>query len=159
MQATPATWAMLIEAGWRATRELRVLCGGEAIPPALADGLLMRAKEVWNVYGPTETTIWSSSDAHLDEAEPITIGRPIANTQFYVVDGPGNPFRSACQASCASGERAGAGYFHRPELTAEKFIANPFSREPGGATLQDRGPGSRSCPAAPSSIWDAWITR
>ena len=99
MQATPATWAMLIEAGWSGNRELRALCGGEAIAPALADGLLMRTKEVWNVYGPTEATIWSSFE-RIRTGQPITIGRPIANTQFYVVDNRVIPFRSACLASC-----------------------------------------------------------
>ena len=79
MQATPATWAMLIEAGWSGNRDLRVLCGGEAVASVLADGLLMRAKEVWNVYGPTETTIWSSFE-RIRTTRPITIGHPIANT-------------------------------------------------------------------------------
>ena len=90
IQATPATWAMLIEAGWSGNRGLRVLCGGEAVTPALADALLTRAKEVWNVYGPTETTIWSSLD-RIRRGHPITIGRPIANTQFYLVDKWGRP--------------------------------------------------------------------
>ena len=90
MQATPATWAMLIEAGWSGSRDLRALCGGEAATPALVDGLLMRAKEVWNVYGPTETTIWSSLQ-RMRRDQPITIGRPIANTQLYVVDTWGHP--------------------------------------------------------------------
>ena len=131
MQATPATWAMLIEAGWPGNRELRVLCGGEAIPPALAEGLLMRAKEVWNVYGPTETTIWSSFD-RIRTGQPITIGRPIANTQCYVVDGLGNPVPIGVPGELlVGGDGLARGYFHRPELTSEKFVANPFSREPG----------------------------
>ena len=100
---------MLIEAGWSGNRELRVLCGGEAIAPALADGLLTRAKEVWNVYGPTETTIWSSFD-RIRTGQPITIGRPIANTQFYVVDnvGPSCSDRRARRVADRR-RRAGAG--------------------------------------------------
>ena len=131
MQATPATWAMLIEAGWSGNRDLRVLCGGEAVAPALADGLLMRAKEVWNVYGPTETTIWSSFE-RIRTGQPITIGRPIANTQFYVVDRSGRPVPIGVPGELlVGGDGLARGYFRRPELTAERFIANPFSREPG----------------------------
>ena len=131
MQATPSTWAMLIEAGWSSNRGLRVLCGGEAVTPALADGLLMRAKEVWNVYGPTETTIWSSYD-RIQSGHPITIGRPIANTQFYVVDGSGHTVPIGVPGELLIGGGGLArGYLRRTELTAEKFIANPFSCEPG----------------------------
>ncbi len=131
MQATPATWAMLIEAGWSGNRELRALCGGEAITPALADGLLMRAKEVWNVYGPTEATIWSSFE-RIRTGQPITIGRPIANTQFYVVDGSGYPVPIGVPGELLiGGDGLARGYFRRPQLTAERFIANPFSRESG----------------------------
>ena len=132
MQATPATWAMLIEAGWLGNRNLRVLCGGEAIAPALAEELLIRAKEVWNVYGPTETTIWSSLD-RIRTGHPITIGRPIANTQFYVVDRSRNPVPIGVPGELlVGGDGLARAYFRRPELTAEKFIANPFSPEPGG---------------------------
>ena len=131
MQATPSTWAMLIEAGWSSNRGLRVLCGGEAVTPALADGLVMRAKEVWNVYGPTETTIWSSYD-RIQSGHPITIGRPIANTQFYVVDGSGHTVPIGVPGELLIGGGGLArGYLRRTELTAEKFIANPFSCEPG----------------------------
>src|SRR5271165_1991035 len=122
---------MLIEAGWSGNRDLRVLCGGEAVAPALADGLLMRAKELWNVYGPTETTIWSSFE-RIRAGQPITIGRPIANTQFYVVDGSGHPVPIGVPGELlVGGDGLARGYLRRPELTAEKFIANPFSREPG----------------------------
>jgi amino acid adenylation domain-containing protein len=131
MQATPATWAMLIEAGWSGNRNLRVLCGGEAVTPALADGLLMRAKEVWNVYGPTETTIWSSFE-RLKTGHPITIGRPIANTQFYVVDKSEHPVPIGVPGELLiGGDGLARGYLRRPELSPEKFIANPLCHQPG----------------------------
>ena len=86
LQATPATWELLIEAGWRGDPELRMLCGGEPLPRHLAERLLDRSPELWNMYGPTETTIWSSARRITRGDGPILIGPPIANTQFYVVD-------------------------------------------------------------------------
>ena len=86
LQATPATWELLLEAGWRGDPQLRMLCGGEALPRHLADRLLDCSPELWNMYGPTETTIWSSARRITRGDGPILIGRPIANTQFYVVD-------------------------------------------------------------------------
>ena len=92
MQATPATWRMLVDGGWAPgdTPGLRVLCGGEALPPALAEQLCMRAAEVWNLYGPTETTIWSTVQRIVPGA-PVSIGRPIANTTLYVLDARRSP--------------------------------------------------------------------
>ena len=146
MQATPATWGMLIEAGWSGDRELRALCGGEAIAPALADGLLMRSKEVWNVYGPTEATIWSSFD-RIRTGQPITIGRPIANTQFYVVEKSGHSVPIGVPGELLiGGDGVARGYFRRRQLTAERFIANPFSRE-AGARLYKTGDLVRRLPS------------
>src|SRR5690606_38341450 len=87
MQATPATWRQLVDAGWRGAAGLRILCGGESLPRELADDLLTRGSEVWNLYGPTETTIWSAIERVKPDSEAISIGRPIANTQIYVLDG------------------------------------------------------------------------
>ena len=85
MQATPATWRMLVEAGWSGVPPIRILCGGEALPSDLAQALRRRAKSLWNMYGPTETTIWSLvSEVQYDER--VTIGKPIANTTVYVLD-------------------------------------------------------------------------
>jgi amino acid adenylation domain-containing protein len=124
IQATPATWAMLIEAGWTGNPNLKALCGGEAVTRTLADGLARRARKVWNVYGPTETTIWSSFDL-LRVGHPITIGRPIANTQFQVVDKQGQPVPIGVPGELLiGGDGVARGYFRRPKLTAEKFIAN-----------------------------------
>src|SRR5439155_11716899 len=88
MQATPSTWRMLASQ-WPALdrpvdRPLKVLCGGEALPPSLCADLLTHVPEVWNLYGPTETTIWSTL-ARLTEPAPH-IGRPIANTSVYLLD-------------------------------------------------------------------------
>src|SRR5205085_1170828 len=89
MQATPANWRMLVDAGWRGRPSLRMLCGGEALPVALADQLLDRGAELWNLYGPTETTIWSSALRVTTRGERLSIGRPIANTQLYILDPSG----------------------------------------------------------------------
>jgi amino acid adenylation domain-containing protein len=86
IQATPATWRMLISAGWQGSATLKILCGGEAMSRDLADQLIERSGSVWNMYGPTETTIWSAVHQVEPGNSPIPIGRPIANTQIYIVD-------------------------------------------------------------------------
>ena len=86
MQATPSFWQFLVESDWLGDHRLKVLCGGEALSRELADKLLERAGEVWNLYGPTETTIWSALSRVLPGASAISIGRPIANTQLYLLD-------------------------------------------------------------------------
>ena len=126
IQATPATWAILVDAGWTGNRGLRLLCGGEAVTPSLADGLAARSGEVWNVYGPTETTIWSSCE-RIRTGHPITIGRPIANTQFYVVDKHGETVPIGVSGELLiGGDGVARGYFRRPGLTSEKFVADLF---------------------------------
>ena len=86
MQATPATWRMLIEAGWLGSDRLTVLCGGEALPQDLVGALLDRSAALWNMYGPTETTIWSTIEKIQRADQEISIGRPIANTDIYILD-------------------------------------------------------------------------
>jgi myxalamid-type nonribosomal peptide synthetase MxaA len=125
MQATPATWQLLVDSGWRGRPALRALCGGESFPPALADALLGRCAEVWNMYGPTETTIWST--LHLVTAEDaaagiIPIGRPIANTTALVLDAGLNPVPPGVLGELfIGGDGVAIGYYKRPELTADKF--------------------------------------
>ena len=131
IQATPITFRLLIEAGWNNSRPLKVLCGGEALPRDLANAIAERASELWNMYGPTETTIWSSTVRIVASEGPVVIGPPIANTQFHVVDTNGElaPFGRPGEL-LIGGDGLARGYFNRPELTAEKFIRNPFSTDP-----------------------------
>src|SRR5882672_9483490 len=130
MQATPATWRMLIDAGWQGSRQLKVLCGGEALSRELADQLLERSGSLWNMYGPTETTIWSTVCSIEPGAGPITIGRPLANTQVYLLDPNLNPVPIGFPGELhIGGDGLARGYLHRPELTGEKFIRHPFSTD------------------------------
>jgi len=127
MQATPATWRALIGVGWRGSAKLKVLCGGEAFPPDLARELLSRCAELWNMYGPTETTIWSAIHKVALADGPIPIGRPIANTQIFILDVERNavPIGSVGELYIG-GAGLARGYLHRPELTQERFIQSPF---------------------------------
>jgi amino acid adenylation domain-containing protein len=127
MQATPATWRLLIESGWAGGRGLKVLCGGEALPRDLANALTERCGELWNMYGPTETTIWSATGC-LERADgPVPIGGPIANTQLYLLDAHLNPVPIGVPGELyIGGDGLARGYFGRPDLTAERFVPNPF---------------------------------
>jgi amino acid adenylation domain-containing protein len=132
LQATPATWELLIGAGWRGDPKLRMLCGGEALPRHLADRLLERSPELWNMYGPTETTIWSSVRRITSGADPILIGPPIANTQFYVADGNDTLVpEGAVGELLIGGDGVAIGYWDMPELTRERFPADWFRGTPG----------------------------
>jgi amino acid adenylation domain-containing protein len=123
MQATPATWQFLCDDGWTGRRDLRVLCGGEALPRELAAALIERAGEVWNMYGPTETTIWSTISRVTDPSHGISIGRPIANTRAYVLDPAGRPTPIGVRGElCIGGEGVTRGYRNRLELTAKSFV-------------------------------------
>ena len=131
VQATPATWRMLIEAGWQSAPGLRVLCGGEALPADLAARLRTTGALVWNVYGPTETTIWSTAHRVEEAAAPVPIGRPIANTRTYVLDRAGEPVPIGVPGELyIGGAGVARGYLDRPELTQERFVADRFSTDP-----------------------------
>lgn len=132
MQATPVTWQLLLEAGWRGPPPLKMLCGGEAMSRKLAEKLLETGCELWNMYGPTETTVWSSA-LRVDSGDgPVLIGPPIANTQFYVLDSsqelapPGAPGELFI-----GGDGVALGYFDLPEATDEKFVPDKFRQLPG----------------------------
>ena len=127
MQATPATWRSLIQAGWEGSPDLKVLCGGEALPGDLVEELLPRCAELWNMYGPTETTIWSSLHKVNSASGPVPIGKPIANTQLYVLDARLAPVPLGVSGELyIAGEGLARGYLHREELTRERFLPNPF---------------------------------
>ena len=127
MQATPATWRLLLEAGFK-PGELCMLCGGEALPRTLADQLLVNGGPLWNMYGPTETTIWSSLERI--GGGPITIGHPVANTTLHILDTADRmqPIGVPGQLHIG-GAGLAQGYRNRPDLTATRFIANPFSAQ------------------------------
>ena len=131
MQATPATWRLLLESGWQGSRNLRVWCGGEALPRELAEQLLPRCSELWNMYGPTETTIWSAVGRIEPGSGPVRIGLPVANTEFYVLDANLQllPVGVAGELHIGGGGLA-RGYLHQAELTRQKFIAHAFSSRP-----------------------------
>ena len=127
MQATPASWRLLLEAGFKAPPAFKMLCGGEALPRDLANRLLEGSGQLWNMYGPTETTIWSSCTQVTAGAQPITVGGPIANTQFYILDSNDQPVPAGIPGQLhIGGDSVARGYYKRSELTAEKFVANPF---------------------------------
>src|SRR6185369_11110817 len=131
MQATPATWRMLIESGWQGRSGLKVLCGGEALSRALADELLDRSDDVWNVYGPTETTIWSAIWG-VDQQDNVPIGKPIARTQLYVLDERAQLVPEGVAGELYIGGLGLArGYRGRADLTADKFVPNPYSTRAG----------------------------
>jgi amino acid adenylation domain-containing protein len=133
MQATPATWRMLVEAGWPGRTGFKALCGGEALPVALADALLDRGVELWNLYGPTETTIWSTATRVTTRGRPPSIGRPIADTTVHVLDESMAPVPDGEPGELhIGGAGLARGYLGRPDLTAERFVPDPFDPTPGG---------------------------
>ena len=134
MQATPATWRLLLAAGWDGP-PIRVLCGGEALPRDLAERLLARGSAVWNLYGPTETTIWSAvHEVRRNEGGPavVPIGKPLANTGLYLLDSALRPVPVGVAGELLIGGHGLArGYRGRPDLTAERFVPDPVSGESG----------------------------
>jgi len=129
MQATPTTWSMLLQVGWQNEEHVRMLCGGEALPQILRQRIVSAGWEAWNLYGPTETTIWSTLEKIVD-MEGNSIGKPIANTQVFIIDQYQQPTPILVPGElCIAGDGLALGYFNRPSLTMEKFIEHPF--EPG----------------------------
>ncbi|WP_373271075.1 non-ribosomal peptide synthetase [Pseudomonas syringae] len=135
MQATPATWRLLLDSGWTGAAGLKALCGGEALPVELAQRMADKVEALWNVYGPTETSIWSSAlrfDSRDTSSVSVSIGRPLANNRFYLLDERGEPVPKGVTGELyIGGDGVARGYFNRDDLTAERFIKDPFSQTPG----------------------------
>jgi amino acid adenylation domain-containing protein len=134
MQATPSTWRALVDAAWPGSPDLKALCGGESLAPDLAATLKNTCRFLWNVYGPTETTIWSScfpmAKGLLAPAQ--CIGRPLANTRMYLLDAQGLPVPLGSVGELyIGGAGVARGYLNQPQLTAERFLDDPFCHEPG----------------------------
>jgi amino acid adenylation domain-containing protein len=123
MQATPITWRILVESGWAGSPDLTILCGGDRLDRELANKLITRSASVWNMYGPTETTIWSTAERLSLSDGPVTIGQPIANTEIYILDGEGRPQAPGEVGEiCIAGAGLARGYVNDPQLTREYFI-------------------------------------
>jgi thioesterase domain-containing protein/acyl carrier protein len=139
MQATPVTWRILLATGWKGNPQLKVLCGGEPLPLDLAQQLQPKVASLWNMYGPTETTIWSSAYRIQPDDDVMSVGRPIANTQIYLLDPLLQPVPIGVPGELyIGGTGLARGYLNRPELTAEKFVPHPFDDAPG-ARLYNTG--------------------
>jgi amino acid adenylation domain-containing protein/1-acyl-sn-glycerol-3-phosphate acyltransferase len=127
MQATPATWRLLLDSGWTGCPRLKVLCGGEALPADLARKLLPRVASLWNMYGPTETTIWSTVHEVRAVDDPVPLGSAIANTTLYILDPNLEPVPAGVAGELhIGGAGLARGYRNLPDLTSSRFIAHPF---------------------------------
>ncbi len=152
LQATPATWRMLVDAGWTGDPTLRALCGGEAMPRDLAASLAGRTGELWNLYGPTETTVWSAAarvrpgetgPESGPERRQISIGRPIADTQIHLLDRHLRTVPLGVPGELwIGGAGLARGYLGRPDLTAERFLPNPLAADTAD-TADTAEPGER----------------
>jgi amino acid adenylation domain-containing protein len=126
VQATPPTWRMLLDAGWAGRDGLVAISGGETLRPELAEALLTRVDSLWNMYGPTEATVYATR-ARVVSGQAVTIGTPLANTRAYILDPRGEPVPVGAHGElCLGGAGVAPGYLHRPLLTAERFLADPF---------------------------------
>lgn len=122
MQATPVTWRLLLDSGWEGAAQLVALCGGEAMPAPLAEELLGRVRELWNMYGPTEATVWCSA-GKIVSAENIHIGKPLAGMRMICVAENGDEVEPGVPGEIwIAGDGVSVGYHDRPELTAARFV-------------------------------------
>ncbi|NWB98491.1 amino acid adenylation domain-containing protein, partial [Pseudomonas gingeri] len=129
MQATPSTWQMLVNSGWAGNQDLRIFCGGEPLPRSLALELLPRSRELWNLYGPTEATIWACVERVDGQGESLTvpIGKPMDNTRIYLLDTKRQPVPLGVAGELyIGGVQVARGYLNRPDLSAERFLDDPF---------------------------------
>lgn len=141
MQATPATWQLLLDTGFR-NPTLKALCGGEQLTREFAENLLPRCRELWNMYGPTETTIWSLVQRVQSGSGHVPIGSAIANTEVYLLDDRMQPVPTGVTGRLyLGGDGLARGYLNRNDLTAEKFLPHPFGD--GAARIYDTGDTAR----------------
>jgi amino acid adenylation domain-containing protein len=128
MHATPSTWRGLVEAGWKGSPTFKLLSGGEALTWDLAQQLVPRCGPLWNLYGPTETAVYSAvHKVHASDGN-VLVGRPIDNTQIYILDSLQQPTPIGVPGEiCIGGAGVARGYLNRPELTTERFVADPFA--------------------------------
>lgn len=132
LQATPLTWRLLLESGWRSQQKMCALCGGEALPLDLARRILPTISSLWNMYGPTETTIWSTACQIQPGQESVSIGRPLANTRIFLLDSHMQPGAVGVPGELyIGGDGLARGYLCRPDLTAGRFLPNPWGATPG----------------------------
>jgi amino acid adenylation domain-containing protein len=133
VQGTPATWRLLLEAGWAGQPGLKALCGGEALPRELASAIAARGSELWNLYGPTEAAVWSAAGLVVAAGEgAVGLGRPLARTRFHVVDRELDLLPAGASGELLIGGAGVArGYWRRPELTAERFVPDPWGPSRG----------------------------
>lgn len=137
MQATPATWRLLLDNGWSGGPRLRAFCGGEALPVDLGAAIRERVGELWNMYGPTETTVWSMRQRLDQVVAPVSIGQPIRETEIYVLDGRGRVAPVGVVGELfIGGTGVARGYRNLPEQTAERFLRLPVA---GGRRLYRTG--------------------
>lgn len=137
IQATPSFYQMLFNTGWKGNNNLKIFCGGDSLNESLMEKLLANTKEVWNMYGPTETTIWSSTKKIEKSSDTSIIGKPINNTQIYIIDENLNPLPlHAVGRIFIAGDGLAKGYYKNEPLTQEKFVDNPFEK---GTKMYDTG--------------------
>jgi amino acid adenylation domain-containing protein len=133
MWGTSSIWHILIDSGWEKSLNIKALIGGEPVPMPLAHQLLSKCNELWNIYGPTETTVCSFLTQITLSDNPITIGRPIANTNVYLLDANRKPVNEGQVGEIViAGDGVSLGYLNRPDLNNERFLTNPFDLESGG---------------------------
>jgi amino acid adenylation domain-containing protein/thioester reductase-like protein len=153
MQATPATWRLLLATGWQGNSQLKILCGGEAMSVSLAEQLLSRCDSLWNMYGPTETTVWSTLYQIKSSNDAVFVGHPIANTQIYLIDQKcrrkGDVLKQIVVGQSGEiyigGDGLARGYLNRLEMTEDRFVPDPFSNIPS-ARLYKTGDLARMLP-------------
>ena len=129
LDATPSMWRLLVESGWSGVPGLRCVTGGEMMPRDLADRLDATCRDLWDCYAPCETTIYSTRYRYVPGG-PLSVGRPLSNTEIYLLDEHGQPVPTGVTGDIhIGGHGLSRGYLNRPELTAERFVRNPFSSD------------------------------